>query len=249
MVDSIGLYNYSTVKTSYIRGTYSPRQTVSGEKTGQGQVLEEDCVTISPQAREKAKAEPTRKSDKIEERKPNGETLNDDEKHEVEKLRKRDTEVRTHEQAHLSAAGHLAAGGAQYTFKSGPDGQQYAVGGEVPLKVDDAPTPEEDLRNARQLERAALAPAKPSGQDRAIAAQARGKAAKAQQEIVEKQAKKVETTSEAPETKAIQSSQLAEQLGLSKNWDDKIDGVSRQDITGGQITFDRGDTGRLDVIA
>ena len=36
-----------------------------------------------------------------------------DEQAEIKKLRKRDQEVRTHEQAHIAAAGSLAKGGAQ----------------------------------------------------------------------------------------------------------------------------------------
>ncbi len=248
MVDSVQFYAVNNTTPTYYSGNYTSRPAATEEDNRSREVQKQDRVTISPEARAKAD-EANRNPDKITDRKPTGENLTDEEKQEVEKLKKRDTEVRTHEQAHLSAAGHLAAGGAQYTFKSGPDGQQYAVGGEVPLKVDDAPTPEEDLRNARQLERAALAPAKPSGQDRAIAAQAREKAAKAQQEIIENQAPKPEKTQKSPESNKIESSELIKQLGLIKNEEKEIDGDIGQEISGGQITFDRGETGNLDVMA
>ena len=129
------------------------------------------------------KTESDIKTSQTEARKPNGEVLTAEEQREVEKLRRRDQKVHAHEQAHLAAAGNLAVGGAHYSYKTGPDGKQYAVSGEVKMSVKDAPTPEEDLRLAKQLENAALAPAEPSPQDRAIAQKARQKAAKAQREI------------------------------------------------------------------
>ncbi len=49
-------------------------------------------------------------------------------------------------------------------------------------------TPEETLRNMQQVQRAALAPADPSGQDRKVAARAAAIAAKAQGEIASQRA-------------------------------------------------------------
>lgn len=165
---------------------------------------DKDSIEISPEARALAGKNDSREArDSVkkpaksgESKKPNGEELTADEKKEVEKLQKRDREVRAHEQAHLSAAGSLATGGANFDFKSGPDGKQYAVGGEVPLKIPDAPTPEEDLRIANQVQRAALAPAKPSSTDYSIAGKARQKALKAEQEISEKQVGKIKNGGE-----------------------------------------------------
>ena len=103
---------------------------------------------------------------------------------EIAKLRKRDQEVRTHEQAHIAAAGGLAKSGATFSFQQGPDGKQYAVGGEVNL--DTSPVsgnPEATIRKAKQIRAAALAPADPSAQDRAVAASATGLEAQAQQQL------------------------------------------------------------------
>ena len=103
---------------------------------------------------------------------------------ELEKLRQRDREVRTHEQAHLAAAGGLATGGATFSFQRGPDGKQYAVGGEV--SIDASPVsgnPAATLRKAEQIRAAALAPANPSAQDRAVAASANSLEAQARQEL------------------------------------------------------------------
>jgi len=91
----------------------------------------------------------------------------------LKELKSRDTEVRAHEQAHLAASGGAATGGAHFTYQAGPDGKRYATGGEVNIRIRSGRTPEETLRNAQQVERAAMAPAKPSGQDLQVAASAR----------------------------------------------------------------------------
>ena len=132
-------------------------------------------------------------ADKADHVKQNGEPLNDEEKKEVEKLKERDRRVRAHEQAHLSAAGNLAAGGAKFKYQSGPDGQQYAVGGEVGIRIPDGNTPRETLTIAQRVERAALAPADPSPKDRSVANQARQKEAKAQKQITEENSKQTVT--------------------------------------------------------
>ena len=90
----------------------------------------------------------------------------------IGKLKRRDTEVRQHEQAHLAAAGGLAVSGASYTYQRGPNGIDYAIGGEVHIDTAPGRTPEETVIRARTIQAAALAPADPSGADRAVAAQA-----------------------------------------------------------------------------
>ncbi len=107
---------------------------------------------------------------------------------EIAKLRERDREVRAHEQAHIAASGGLAKGGATFSFQRGPDGKQYAVGGEV--NIDTSPVsgnPEATIRKAKQIRAAALAPADPSAQDRAVAASASTLEAKARRELQQKE--------------------------------------------------------------
>jgi hypothetical protein len=98
--------------------------------------------------------------------------LNEAELRQIQELQSRDIEVRTHEQAHLSAAGQYAAGGPSYSYQTGPDGKQYAIGGSVPIDLGKESTPEATIIKMRTVKRAALAPANPSGADRQIAAQA-----------------------------------------------------------------------------
>lgn len=91
----------------------------------------------------------------------------------LKEMKSRDTEVKAHEQAHLAASGGAATGGAHFTYQAGPDGKRYATGGEVNIRIRSGKTPEETIRNAQQVERAALAPARPSGQDLQVASDAR----------------------------------------------------------------------------
>lgn len=110
---------------------------------------------------------------------PGDEALGDADRRKIEELERRDREVRAHEQAH-KAAGGGHAGGIHYEFETGPDGRRYAVGGEVPIDVSPVEgDPAATVRKMEQVRRAALAPADPSGQDRAVAAQASAEAQRA----------------------------------------------------------------------
>jgi hypothetical protein len=105
------------------------------------------------------------------------------EQRQINELRSTDQRVRAHEQAHLSAAAGLAIGGANFQTVRGPDGKQYAVAGEVSIDVSPASTPEQTLDKARRIQAAALAPADPSSQDRAVAAAAAQMQVQAQAEL------------------------------------------------------------------
>ena len=100
------------------------------------------------------------------------EQLTQEEQAKVRDLQARDREVRAHEQAHVSSGGRYVRGGAEYSYQVGPDGKRYAVGGEVGIDTSRESTPEATIRKAQVVRRAALAPAEPSGADRAVAAQA-----------------------------------------------------------------------------
>ena len=95
-------------------------------------------------------------------------------KKEVADLKNRDREVRQHELAHLAAGGSYVRGSPTYSYKTGPDGQRYAVGGEVQIDTGEVPDdPEATARKMQVVMKAALAPKDPSGQDYRVAAQAR----------------------------------------------------------------------------
>lgn len=132
--------------------------------------------------------------------------LTEEQLRQIEQLKSRDIEVRAHEQAHKAVAG--AHGGAiSLSYETGPDGRRYAVAGEVP--VDLSPVsgdPAATVRKMQTIRQAALAPADPSGADRAVAARASQLAQKAQAELAEVTAQKLEAAtagSQAPEEPAV----------------------------------------------
>lgn len=82
----------------------------------------------------------------------------------------------------MTAGAGLVTSGASFTYQKGPDGVNYAIGGEVGISTSPGRTPDETIQRAQQIRAAALAPADPSGQDRAVAAQAAQMAQQAQME-------------------------------------------------------------------
>jgi len=159
----------------------------------------EDAVELSQEAlktvaeaekEEKAKSE----SNGAEQKSSDGDPLTEEEKAEVTELKSRDQEVRTHEQAHIAAGGQYVKGGATYSYQSGADGKQYAIGGEVNIDTSTVSgDPDATIRKMQTVRSAAMAPAEPSGQDRSVAAQAN-------QAITQAQAqKKVDAAAEATE--------------------------------------------------
>jgi hypothetical protein len=112
--------------------------------------------------------------------------LSEEDQRKIEELKKIDQRVHTHEQAHLSAAGGYARGGASYDYVTGPDGNRYANSGHVNLDTSREKTPEATIIKANIVQKAALAPADPSPADRQIAANALKMAMDAQKEIAER---------------------------------------------------------------
>jgi hypothetical protein len=154
---------------------------------------------------EKAKAE----GSKLVSKEP-GE-LTEEERHKVEDLKRRDAEVRSHEQAHSSAGGPYA-GSPRLQFTRGPDGKFYAVAGEVSIDTSAiAGNPQATIRKMQQVKRAALAPQQPSVQDRRIAAEADRKMLRARQEIRETE------NAEIKKSQAKQKQKEAEAQGFERS--------------------------------
>jgi len=121
------------------------------------------------------------------ERSLTGERLSERERRELDELRSTDRRVRQHEEAHRAAAGPLFRGGPTYELRTGPDGKMYAVAGSVRIDTSPGRTPEETVRKAAAIRRAALAPMDPSSTDRAIAAKASRMESAARQAMVRTQ--------------------------------------------------------------
>ena len=60
----------------------------------------------------------------------------------VDELKQTDRKVRQHEMAHMAAGGGMITSGASYTYERGPDGQSYAVAGEVGIDTSPGKTPQ-----------------------------------------------------------------------------------------------------------
>lgn len=118
----------------------------------------------------------------------------------LSRLKSRDREVRAHEAAHQSVGGQYA-GSMSFTYQRGPDGAQYAIGGEVPVDVSPVEgNPQATLEKMRIVRAAALAPAQPSGQDRAVAAQAMQTMLEAQSELATQGSGKAEPGKGEPDS-------------------------------------------------
>lgn len=143
-------------------------------------------VPAEQQARSPAKGE-------IDERQPaqqrtgpqSAAELSPEEQSELRDLQQRDRAVRAHEQAHVVAGGRYVTRPPSYDYENGPDGRQYAVGGEVSIDTGKPSDPEKALEKARTIHRAALAPVDPSPQDYRVAAEARAMESEARRELRE----------------------------------------------------------------
>ncbi|GEM_PF-2366236 len=113
--------------------------------------------------------------------------LTEAEKQEVQKLKEIDRKVRAHEMAHLAAAAGIAVSGANFIYKRGPDGINYAVGGDVTIDASKERDPQSTIDKARRIVSAAMAPADPSPQDRSVASAARSMEAQARIELMRQQ--------------------------------------------------------------
>lgn len=139
----------------------------------------------------------------------------------LQQLKARDAEVRAHEMAHLAVAGQYARG-MSFSYQKGPDGKQYAIGGEV--GIDSAPIagdPEATIEKARLVQRAALAPAEPSAQDRKVAQAAAQMMRQAQQELAlsrVEENKLADNTEGLPKSdiESVDNSNHSAQKGLSE---------------------------------
>lgn len=164
--------------------------------------------------------------------------LSEEDQEQVAEMKKRDQEVRTHEQAHITAGGAHVRGGASYSYESGPDGKRYAVAGEVSIDTStEDGDPQATIDKMQTVRSAALAPADPSAQDRRVAAEASQKEAAARMELQEQRlaeqdenAEKLEKQDDdleqsdisASETSSLQAAAQAyapfsEQLGVHIN--------------------------------
>lgn len=184
-----------------------------------------------PSAKPTTAEQPTAEQSTAEQSTGTGE-LSEEEQEQVDELKERDREVRTHEQAHKAAAGPHARGGPTYEYQRGPDGQNYAVGGSV--DIDTSPVkgdPEATIQKAQVVRAAALAPAEPSAQDRKVAAAASRMLAEAQSDLIAEKMDSSTSKSSTSKFSSAKSSSAAASAYASSDQDvELIDAGSFLDL-------------------
>ncbi len=182
-----------TIRSALAQSSQASRAGSDAPQTSQtSQDLQPDRVTLSEEALRKAgllKDQPATpktgapaQKDTSNPQKTSS-SPNDSQSRELESLKQTDREVRAHEQAHVAAGGGLVRGAASFGYASGSDGKLYAISGEVSIDTSPVPdNPDATVQKMMQVTRAALAPAQPSGQDRAVASAATKMEGQARQE-------------------------------------------------------------------
>lgn len=170
---------------------------------------------------------------------PNSEILSQEELRQLEQLKATDREVRQHETAHQVAGGQYT-GAASYQFEHGPDGQRYAVAGEVTIDYGPVPgDPSATIGKMQQVISAALASASPSPKDRQIASQARQYLLTAHLELAQQASARHSAGRAAPHTAAASDSKSANSsatLETGKRSLTNYDIIARAAIASGNST-------------
>lgn len=184
----------SVQKNAYSTGASKTGGSVSGDIEDEAIISKEGIELYnrdkSEQANKAGKTEGKANSESTGEKE-----LTPEEQRQVEDMKKRDQEVKTHEQAHMSAGSGLVTGSASYQYEKGPDGEKYAVSGEVHLDVAKEQDADATIKKAEQIKKAALAPMDPSAQDLKVAQKADQMIQEAQAEkLSEKTGKKVDSS-------------------------------------------------------
>lgn len=140
--------------------------------------------------------------------------LTPEEEAEVERLKKREEEVKAHEAAHAAAGGGVT-GAISYSYTTGPDGKEYITDGEIQIDTSSGGSdPESVIAKMEAVIRSAYAPAEPSSKDRQVAAQAQQILAAAELQAKEQKAaeEEAERSEDATATEGGLSSALSQAL-------------------------------------
>lgn len=135
----------------------------------------------------------------------------------INALDTRNKEVTAHEQAH-AAVGGQHAGSPTYSYETGPDGNKYAVEGEVSISTSAIQgDPQATLDKARQVKAAALAPSEPSSQDIKVAAKADQLANQARNDLLQSEKSSSAQNTTASSTNHTASNKSSNTLDVSSD--------------------------------
>jgi len=168
----------------------------------------EDQLELSAAGIERQKRQ-REQDDSTVEKGRDGKPLDENEQEQARKMAQIERSVITHEMAHMTAGAGIIAGGPHYQYQNGPDGKRYIVGGEVDISVSPEDTPEATVRKMERVKSAALAPADPSSQDRAVASAAAQVQMQAQMELTRQRMESIGKSGE----KALAANTVSSGLG------------------------------------
>lgn len=173
---------------------------------------EESSIEESEASSDSSAAQSTQANDDSTAESSSPIALSEDDLALIEQLKVRDREVRLHEAAHAAVGGRYA-GSPSYDFTRGPDGRNYATGGEVSISTSEVPgDPQATIEKARVIQAAALAPAQPSSQDRQVAASAAQMEVQARAELQAMKAEELEQQKADKEAEDAKSAQEEAQV-------------------------------------
>lgn len=208
------------------------QQAIEGRSEQQNDQQNNDAEGQREQSAQQDAKQQTTEQQQAKSQQAEQEKVEQQEQQQIQQLKSRDQEVKTHEQAHAAVGGRYA-GAPSYSYELGPDGKQYAVGGEVQIDISPVPgDPQATVQKMQQVRAAALAPAEPSAADRRIAAEAMQRQIQAQAELVQ-QTSAVVSNNQAEPAKPVQQDSNSEVNG-SVNGEPAVG----QDFAGPQVQTD-----------
>jgi hypothetical protein len=179
------------------------QQAIEGRSEQQNDQQNNDAEGQREQSAQQDAKQQTAEQQQAKSQQAEQEKVEQQEQQQIQQLKSRDQEVKTHEQAHAAVGGRYA-GAPSYSYELGPDGKQYAVGGEVQIDISPVPgDPQATVQKMQQVRAAALAPAEPSAADRRIAAEASQRQIQAQAELVQ-QTSAVVSNNQAEPAQSVQ---------------------------------------------
>ena len=264
-MDSMDFSAAKSSKAAYVAGTDVSNGSEAKAENGYSPLTKPvpDVVSISPEAQARAESD-IRKAEEKDVRnsqdknqddnaaeseesassigqnakKPDGTQLTDAEQAVVDDMKARDQEVRVHEEQHKATGGQYASS-PSYSYETGPDGKKYITDGEVQISVSKEDTPEKTIAKMQQVQRAALAPQEPSGQDRKVAAEAAMKEAEARRELAEETSGKTESKDDTEKSQETANSENAEKTADKDDSSKKDDAANMKDLSSENRGFAR----------
>lgn len=150
--------------------------------------LTQSRLTTQGQASDASGQSPTQSRETKSKSAATARELSQAQQREIDRLKETDRLVREHADAHLVAGQGVVLSGPRYSYTYGPDGRQYASGGDVTFDTSREQKPEANIDKGQRLQTAALAPAQPTPEDFQVAAVGKDLETSGRQDLASRQA-------------------------------------------------------------